>query len=157
MALESFQSIFSMLSTAPLAQELCLFCFFCLGFAVCRINVVKHFIGQATGFSASRRLSPAELLALQKQQRYEEVCEAWPCLEDFTLEAFSAVVDALLALDRPEDVGLFFYKAAVNLSHLRFEARAAAGAQPCHVDQGLQWQGPQRKDHKDRRTPRTRG
>lgn len=108
-----------MLSTAPLAQELCLFCFFCLGFAVCRINVVKHFIGQATGFSASCRLSPAELLALQKQQRYEEVCEAWPCLEDFTLEAFSAVVDALLALDRPEDVGLFFYKAAVNLSHLR--------------------------------------
>lgn len=115
----SFQSIFSMLSTAPLAQELCLFCFFCLGFAVCRLNVVKHFIGQATGFSASRRCSPAELLALLKQGRYEEVCETWPFLEDFTLETFSAVVESLLALDRPEDVGLFFYKAAVNLSHLR--------------------------------------
>eukprot|EP00435_Cladocopium_sp_Y103_P004025 s2900_g1.t1 len=59
------------------------------------LNVVKQFIGQATGFSsscsASRRLvTPAELLALQKQRRYEEVCEAWPCLEDFTLQAGSS-------------------------------------------------------------------
>ncbi|CAJ1439522.1 unnamed protein product, partial [Effrenium voratum] len=60
-----------------------------------------------------------ELLALLRTKRYEEVLEAWPILEEFTAEAFSAVVEALLALDRPEDVGLFFSKAANNLTHLR--------------------------------------
>ncbi|CAK9027200.1 unnamed protein product [Durusdinium trenchii] len=142
---EDLHAAASALAAAPLAQEFCLLCFFCLGFLLCRTSVVKRllslerFLGlelaqlahpavdRTDWWSRLPRIGSGTLLQLHQQRRYEEVLDAWPTLEDFTPQAFSAVVDALLALDRPEDVGLFFYKATVNLRHLRSSLHESIG------------------------------
>jgi len=65
------------------------------------------------------RVTLEQLQTMLAQQRHEEVLDAWPLLDEFTSQALSAVLTALVVLNRPEDVGLFLSKAAANLAHLR--------------------------------------
>eukprot|EP00931_Biecheleriopsis_adriatica_P055392 TRINITY_DN32743_c0_g1_i1.p1 TRINITY_DN32743_c0_g1~~TRINITY_DN32743_c0_g1_i1.p1 ORF type:complete len:1038 (+),score=270.72 TRINITY_DN32743_c0_g1_i1:156-3269(+) len=131
-------------ASAPMAQEFSLLCFFCLGFLMFRTEAVKGFLGsrsQSKKFaqtSAPGTCSPQHLQELLAAQKYEQVLDSWPMLDDFTAEALSTVVTALLAVDRADDVGLFIAKTIVNLPHLRpcvDKAIDAISAPSCQVPQ----------------------
>lgn len=112
-----------MIAYHPMAQEIYLACFFFLGFILFRTEAMQKFLGSGAGgktLDSGRAACTAdELQGLLSERRYEQVLDCWPMLKTFTPEALSTVVTALLALDRPKDVGLFMAKAAVNLPHLR--------------------------------------
>lgn len=114
----------SMLQMIPAAQEFYLMCFFLLGFILFRTKAVKQIIGQKSLTKWPSRNSPLtcsveQFKALLFSKQYEEVLDNWPLLDEYTSEALCTVVNALLALSRPEDIGLFVAKAAANLPHLR--------------------------------------
>lgn len=124
---------------SPAAQEFYLFIFFCLGFYVFRTKVVRgtllkivDFIDKLLGArpSAAPKLEKASKVTPNwssveqlrndfARRRYEEVIRGWPCLEKYTSEALTLVTNALLALGRPEEIGIFIAKSVVNLPHLR--------------------------------------
>lgn len=121
--LEAASSLHEMITMNPMAQEIYLACFFCLGFILFRTEAAKsilsgRFAGKALSVGHVSRTSDA-LCGLLAAGRYEQVLDCWPVLEKYTPEALSAVVTSLLALDRPDDVGLFVAKAAANLPHLK--------------------------------------
>jgi hypothetical protein len=114
----------SILQMIPAAQEFYLMCFFCLGFILFRTKAVKQIIGQKSLTKWSSRNSPLtcsveQLKGLLSAKQYEEVLDNWPLLDEYNSEALCTVVNALLALSRPDDIGLFVAKAAANLPHLR--------------------------------------
>jgi len=114
----------------PMAQEFYLFCFFCLGFVLFRTEALQgrlRYFQAGVTFKTSKHCPVVEgkLCSIQnlrshfKMRRYEQVLEGWPMLEEYTTEALSLVVTSLMALGRPDDVGIFVAKAAANLPHLR--------------------------------------
>lgn len=121
--LEAAYSLHELIAMNPIGQEIYLACFFCLGFIIFRTEAVKHVLsGRSEGKTLSLGHASQTLDALRgllAEGRYEQVLDCWPVLEKYTPEALSAVVTSLLALDRPDDVGLFVAKAAVNLPHLK--------------------------------------
>lgn len=121
--LEAAYSLHELIKTNPMGQEIYLACFFCLGFIVFRTEAVKRVLSRRSvgnSFSSGHASQTLDALrGLLTEGRYEQVLDCWPVLEKYTPEALSAVVTSLLALDRPDDVGLFVAKAAVNLPHLK--------------------------------------
>jgi len=70
-------------------------------------------------------------------KRYEQILEAWPRLDTYTIDALNIVVSAFLALGRPEDVGLFIAKSVANLPELRKSLNstiAVVSKTPCEVN-----------------------
>lgn len=114
---------YEMIAYHPMAQEIYLALFFSLGFVLFRTEAMQKFLGSGVGGKTPETghaaCSAEELQGLLSEGRYEQVLDGWPMLKTFTPEALTTVVTALLALDRPKDVGLFMAKAAVNLPHLR--------------------------------------
>eukprot|EP00443_Scrippsiella_acuminata_P129864 CAMPEP_0115577338 /NCGR_PEP_ID=MMETSP0272-20121206/3021_1 /TAXON_ID=71861 /ORGANISM="Scrippsiella trochoidea, Strain CCMP3099" /LENGTH=1143 /DNA_ID=CAMNT_0003012147 /DNA_START=42 /DNA_END=3472 /DNA_ORIENTATION=+ len=127
-----------LLGMMPIAQEFYLFCFFCLGFFVFRTQAVRRLLlcgscflpgfgtpdsfGKHKGIETPSSCSWCSIEQLRSDfahRRYEQVLEGWAKLEKYSGEALTLVVSALLALGRPEDIGLFVAKAAANLPHLR--------------------------------------
>eukprot|EP00930_Biecheleria_cincta_P085952 TRINITY_DN75313_c0_g1_i1.p1 TRINITY_DN75313_c0_g1~~TRINITY_DN75313_c0_g1_i1.p1 ORF type:complete len:1038 (+),score=202.89 TRINITY_DN75313_c0_g1_i1:206-3319(+) len=121
--MEALAKAYEMVAFHPMAQEIYLACFFLLGFILFRTEAMQKILGggaQGKTLDSGRVACTAqELQGLLSERRYEQVLDCWPMLKNFTPESLSAVVTALLALDRPNDVGLFMAKAAVNLPHLR--------------------------------------
>lgn len=130
--MESLSEIATTLSAmAPVAQEFYLFCFFCLGFVLFRTEAMKrrlswsvHSESKAKVASLSGRVpqkahSEDSLRSDFRRRQYEEVLEGWKHLEQKSIEALVMVVTSLLALGRPEDVGLVSAKAVANASELR--------------------------------------
>jgi len=127
--MQHLSELFSLLmANAPETQEFYLFCFFCLGFVIFRSEAMKHFLDSAsrsskmkavTGTAEEKFCTLQQLQSDFKNQRYEQVLTSWPMLETYTAEALSLVVTALMALGRPEDIGLFIAKAVAKLPHLR--------------------------------------
>jgi len=119
--MQSFDNLTTFISDIiPVAQEFHLFCFFCLGFIVFRSDALRNL------FRGSKQQAPSgkvhTLCRLHDDfahRRYEQVLEGWSRLEKYTDEALSLVVTALLALGRPEDVGVFVAKTASSMPHLR--------------------------------------
>jgi hypothetical protein len=122
----------------PASEDIYLFCFFWIGFLIFRTDAFRKCFcpwhkarcqaGRLIGFSCLR-----EDFA---HRRYEQVLESWPQLEDHTAEALSLVVSSLLALGRPDDIGVFIAKTCANLSHLvpgLHHVVAAMGAPACEV------------------------
>lgn len=107
----------------PVAQEFYLFCFFCLGFIIFRSKALRNYFR-----SSKKKRSSGKVLGFHplwrlhddfKHHRYEQVLEGWARLEEYTAEALSLIVTALLALGRPEDIGVFIAKTAANLPQLQ--------------------------------------
>eukprot|EP00441_Pelagodinium_beii_P024462 CAMPEP_0197660312 /NCGR_PEP_ID=MMETSP1338-20131121/50771_1 /TAXON_ID=43686 ORGANISM="Pelagodinium beii, Strain RCC1491" /NCGR_SAMPLE_ID=MMETSP1338 /ASSEMBLY_ACC=CAM_ASM_000754 /LENGTH=1055 /DNA_ID=CAMNT_0043237639 /DNA_START=152 /DNA_END=3319 /DNA_ORIENTATION=- len=120
---EISDSLNELVAAVPMAQEVSLLCFFILGFVLFRTEAMKTFLGRkpekvAPG-AVHTTYSVKQLKSMLAEGHYEQVIDTWPLLENFTSEALSAVVTALLVLERADDVGLFMAKAAVNLPHLR--------------------------------------
>jgi pentatricopeptide repeat protein len=123
------------------AQEFYLFCFFCLGFIVFRSEILRNFcrgskktfpsVKVTGGFHPLRRLHDDF-----SNRRYEQVLDSWPHLEKYTAEGLSLVVNALLALGRPEDIGFFIAKAVANLPQLKpnlYKVMMAVTSPACEV------------------------
>lgn len=151
--MQPFVYLTSMLSSIiPAAQEFYLFLFFCLGFIIFRLDAFQRLWRTGNekkeGLVASK--CDAKIDGEQKQSfysldqirndfeqsRYENILEGWPLLESYTAEALNLVVAALLALNRPDDVGLFVAKAAANLPELRSSLHTTISmiaAPPCAI------------------------
>lgn len=133
----------------PVAQEFYLFCFFCLGFIIFRSQTLKNYLrGSRKAQSSGKASGLHPLWRLRDDftcRRYEQVLDGWAHLENYTAEALSLVVTALLAVGRPEDIGVFVAKTAANLPHLRsglHQVVAAVAAPTCdvrrqHISMGL--------------------
>jgi len=124
----------------PVAQEFYLFCFFCLGFIVFRSETLRTYLrGSRKAQSAGKVSGLHPLRRLRDDfagRRYEQVLDGWAHLENYTAEALSLVVTALLAVGRPEDIGVFVAKTAANLPHLKpglHQVVAAVAAPTCDV------------------------
>jgi pentatricopeptide repeat protein len=135
---ELITSVYDML---PVAQEFYLFCFFLLGFVLFRTEALRSLFRRSAkpkGKSLGASFETFGLHSLERlhddfsHRRYEQVLEGWAYLEKYTAEALSSVVLSLMALGRPDDVGLFIAKAASNLSQLRANLHivVAAAANP---------------------------
>jgi len=118
-----------LVAIAPETQEFYLFCFFCLGFVLFRSQAVKRLVqcmqpkvqakGTPLAEKVPRRRSLSRLSMDFAKQDFTEVLAAWPVLEEQTAEALSMTVTALLALGRPEEIGLFIAKAVATMPYLR--------------------------------------
>jgi pentatricopeptide repeat protein len=124
----------------PVAQEFYLFCFFCLGFIVFRSQALRNYLRGSRKAQSSGKVSGLHPLWRLRDdfssRRYEQVLEGWAHLENYTAEALSLVVTALMAVGRPEDVGVFVAKTAANLPHLQsglHQVVAAVAAPTCDV------------------------
>jgi len=124
----------------PMAQEFYLLTFFCLGFLMFRSESVRSFFNsgkqtQAVKHNGSLR-SLSRLRENFKQRRYEQVLEDWAYLDKYTSEALTLVVTSLLALGRPDDVGVLIAKTVANLPDLKrtiHEIVAAVANPSCEV------------------------
>jgi len=154
--MQLFAYLTSMMSSmVPLAQEFYLFLFFCLGFVLFRMEAFQRLwrgsnqkedsLAKSTSDSADASESKQSFYSLEQLRndfelsRYEYILDGWPFLEEYTAEALNLVVAALLALNRPDDVGLFVAKAAANLPQLRQSLHltiSMIAAPPCQVQHG---------------------
>jgi pentatricopeptide repeat protein len=105
----------------PVAQEFYLFSFFCAGFIIFRTEALQGLLRRTVkGKQEGNCLHSLRRLRDDfNNRRYEQVLEGWAFLDNYTTEALSLVVTSLLALGRPDGVGLFVAKAAANLTHLK--------------------------------------
>jgi len=124
----------------PVAQEFYLFCFFCLGFIIFRSEALRNYLRGNRKAQSSGKVSGLHPLWRLRDDfaghRYEQVLEGWAHLEKYTAEALSLVVTALLAVGRPEDIGVFVAKTAANLPYLKpglHQVVAAVAAPTCDV------------------------
>merc|ERR1719272_310774 len=111
-----------------MAQEFYLFVFFCLGFIIFRSDVLQGLLRRGKDEESEKKGSKGASMSFYSvdtlredfaQGRFEAILEGWALLEDYTFEAFSFVVFALMKLDRTEDVGIFVAKTVANLPDLR--------------------------------------
>jgi pentatricopeptide repeat protein len=120
-----------------MSDDLYLFAFFWFGVLVCRtaacLTVGKK---KSEGFV----LGPLRSFACMREdftrQRYEKVLESWALLETHTAEALCLVVNALLALGRADDIGIFVSKTSANLPSLvsgLHQVVAAVAVPACEV------------------------
>jgi len=139
--------ITSVSAMVPMAQEFYLFCFFCMGFVLFRTEAVANMFRRAKKTKQTKVMESAagevhSIYTLDRlredfsKRRYEQVLEGWSHLEMYTVEALCLVVNALQALGRPDDVGLFVAKAAANFPQLRpglHEVVSAVASPRCEV------------------------
>lgn len=124
--MQSLENLTSLISDiVPFAQDICIFICFCLGFLVFRSEVLRSYISGGIpkrGGTSRKVLLVHSLRQLHDDftnRRYEQVLDGWSHLERHTVEALSLVVTSLLALGRPDDVGVFVAKTVANLTHLK--------------------------------------
>mmetsp|Transcript_89191 Transcript_89191/g.154427 ORF Transcript_89191/g.154427 Transcript_89191/m.154427 type:complete len:1101 (+) Transcript_89191:78-3380(+) len=140
---EAMEPLFGVI---PMAQEFYLFFFFGLGFVVFKAPYFqKRLRGLNAGFlglGTQKVLHEEKLCSIEKlrsdfkKRDFEEVLAGWPLLKEYTVEALSIAVTSLIALGRPDDVGMFVAKTAANLPHLKAHLHkmiAALLSPPCEV------------------------
>jgi len=124
----------------PMSDDIYLFCFFWLGFMIFRTEAFRSYLwgDRAKKLSADvRRLIPySEMRDDFANRRFELVLDNWANLDKHTPEALSLVASSLLALGRPDDMGIFIAKTCQTLPHLRpglQQVVAAVAAPACDV------------------------
>eukprot|EP00927_Polykrikos_kofoidii_P002714 TRINITY_DN11086_c1_g1_i7.p1 TRINITY_DN11086_c1_g1~~TRINITY_DN11086_c1_g1_i7.p1 ORF type:complete len:1555 (+),score=374.19 TRINITY_DN11086_c1_g1_i7:77-4741(+) len=118
---------FDVLALIPMAQEMYMFCFFCIGFAIFRSEKLQRvFSWQQLPLSPKKieedephpTYSATQACDDLGRARFDHIVRGWPFLDDFTEEAFAAVITAFIFSGRPDSIGYFVLAASQKRPHL---------------------------------------